>query len=66
MQLKPVRITKLCNYVTIIHLHLTFGSNILIQPNTYINKAFSSTSTRFNPYGTLAGVITYNVLNQPK
>ena len=48
MQLKPVRNTEL--YATIIHQPVTFSSSMHMQPNTCTNEAFSSTSTRFNPY----------------
>ena len=43
-QLKPVR----NNYVAIMHQPVITSSNI--QPNTCTSKAFSSISTRFNPY----------------
>ena len=43
-QLKSVR----NSYVAIMHQPVTVSSNM--QPNACTNKAFSSTSTRFNPY----------------
>ena len=33
-----------------IHQPITVSSNVHMQPNTCKNEAFSSTSTRFNPY----------------
>ena len=50
-QLKPVR--NSC--VAIMHQPVSVTSNM--ESNAYINKAFPSTSTRFNP--TLTGVVTY-------
>ena len=37
-------------YETIMHQPVTVSSSMHMQPNIYTNEAFSSTSTRFNPY----------------
>ena len=37
-------------YIAIIHQPVTVSSSMHMQPKTCTNEAFSSTSTRFNPY----------------
>ena len=50
MQLKRVRNTELCNYNSPASMELTLSSSMHMQPNTLTHEAFSSISTKFNPY----------------